>query len=277
MIFGEFESGVVYSMRPGAYAVLTDSQDRVAVVEVMGHWHLPGGGIHAGESAEEALRRELLEEVGIEPLAISEAVTSTDLLNPRSAEDRYIIDGYYFRVGEYRHVGRPREADHQLHWVDRHAATEKLVREGQAWALRQLLAESGEGVQGSLLPKPKTENSGEGGSKDFWSAVDELVANGDIVVDRPRGSSHPRYPDFHYPLNYGFVRDTRSPDGNELDVWVGSLPDKRCVGVVCTVDLLKRDSEIKLLLGCTREEICLVMRVHNRSSMSGLLMTRRQN
>ena len=46
-------------------------------------------------------------------------------------------------------------------------------------------------------------------------------------------------------------------------------------GVICTVDLLKRDSEIKILLGCTLEEQELVVQFHNDSEyMKGLLIAR---
>lgn len=38
----------------------------------------------------------------------------------------------------------------------------------------------------------------------FWSALDELVAGSDLVIDRPQGAAHPRYPDLVYPLDYGF-------------------------------------------------------------------------
>lgn len=34
--------------------------------------------------------------------------------------------------------------------------------------------------------------------KEFWNALDELVSNSEIVIDRPKGTSHPKYPDFIY-------------------------------------------------------------------------------
>lgn len=42
-------------------------------------------------------------------------------------------------------------------------------------------------------------------------------------------------------------------DGSGIDVWVGS-GEKRIDAIICTIDLLKRDSEIKILIGCTEEE-----------------------
>ena len=42
-------------------------------------------------------------------------------------------------------------------------------------------------------------------------------------------------------------------DGGGIDVWVGS-GEKTVDAIMCIVDMMKRDSEIKLLIGCTEEE-----------------------
>lgn len=41
-----------------------------------------------------------------------------------------------------------------------------------------------------------------------------------VKVDRPIGSVHPDYPDHVYLVNYGFVPDTMSGDGEELDCYI---------------------------------------------------------
>ena len=97
----------------------------------------------------------------------------------------------------------------------------------------------------------------------FWLAADRLVASSQIVLDRPRGSPHPRYPEWVYPLDYGYLDQTRSNDGGGVDVWRGSLSDARVTGAVVTIDLVKRDAEIKLLVGCTSEETTVILAWHN--------------
>lgn len=111
-------------------------------------------------------------------------------------------------------------------------------------------------------------------SPDFWSSIDKLVENSEIVIDRPKGSAHPRYPDYIYPLDYGYLEGTSSMDGGGIDVWIGSS-GKAVDAIICTVDLVKKDSEIKLLIGCTEEEKMIVYDRHNDSEyMKGILIRR---
>ena len=111
----------------------------------------------------------------------------------------------------------------------------------------------------------------------FWNALDRLAADSRLVIDRPQGSAHPRYPDFIYPFDYGYLEDTTAMDGGGIDVWVGSLPERQVNAVICTVDLVKRDAEIKLLLGCTPLEAQTILQVHNDQGQAGLLIERREN
>lgn len=63
-------------------------------------------------------------------------------------------------------------------------------------------------------------------------------------------------------------------DGSGIDVWVGSA-EKKVNAVICTVDLMKRDSEIKILIGCTEEELKIIYETHNESeNMKGILIRR---
>jgi inorganic pyrophosphatase len=109
---------------------------------------------------------------------------------------------------------------------------------------------------------------------DFWTRLDGLLDAHEIRIDRPKDSTHPRYPDCVYPLDYGFLADTTGGDGHEIDVWRGSLTSRCLVGVVCTVDSNKGDAEIKLLISCTEDEVRTVDTFHNEDGMSGLVLRR---
>ncbi len=70
------------------------------------------------------------------------------------------------------------------------------------------------------------------------------------------------------------LKDTSSMDGAGIDVWVGS--GKPIIdAIICTVDLMKNDSEIKILIGCTEEEKAIVYKTHNETEfMKGILIRR---
>ena len=110
-------------------------------------------------------------------------------------------------------------------------------------------------------------------ASDFWLGLDQLITDNKLCVDRPKGSPHPNYPSLVYPLDYGYLENTRSADGDGLDVWIGSLNTK-VTGIICTLDLQKRDAEIKLLLGCTSHEARQALAIHNVGSQVGLLLER---
>jgi len=67
-------------------------------------------------------------------------------------------------------------------------------------------------------------------------------------------------------------------DGAGIDVWLGTRKEKVVDTIICTVDLIKRDSEIKLLVGCTTDERNAIAAFHNESpNMKGILIQRDSN
>ena len=104
-------------------------------------------------------------------------------------------------------------------------------------------------------------------NEDFWNSSE-------IVIDRPKGSAHPKFPNFIYRVDYGYLKYTTSMDSARIDVWVGS-GDKKIDAIICIVDLMKKDSEIKILIGCSEEEKMEVYRIHNETQyMKGIMIRR---
>lgn len=109
----------------------------------------------------------------------------------------------------------------------------------------------------------------------FWLALDQLVKKSEIIIDRPKGSAHPKYPNLIYPVDYGYLNGTTSMDHSGIDVWIGTDAKQEIDAIICTVDLLKQDSEIKILIGCTEDEKQLVYETHNESEyMKGIMIRR---
>lgn len=110
---------------------------------------------------------------------------------------------------------------------------------------------------------------------EFWAYVDQLVAQSQIIVDRPKDSPHPEDTDTVYPVDYGYLAGTTSSDGSGIDVWLGASGEKTISAIICTIDLVKRDSEIKILMGCTEDEMLTISHFLNRTDgMRGLLIRR---
>lgn len=70
------------------------------------------------------------------------------------------------------------------------------------------------------------------------------------VIDRPKGSRHPKYPDLVYPVNYGYVEGVFAADGEEQDVYVlgTDAPLARFEGVVIAVYHRTNDIEDKWIV-----------------------------
>ena len=110
----------------------------------------------------------------------------------------------------------------------------------------------------------------------FWTYLDSLVHAAELVIDRPKGSSHPRYRSIVYPFDYGYLKGTSAGDGNEIDAWHGSLTENTLEAVVCTVDVLKRDMEVKVLLGCTEKEQIVIRDFYNGGRYMAAILIKRE-
>ncbi len=108
-----------------------------------------------------------------------------------------------------------------------------------------------------------------------WAGWEALILDNGITIDRPYRTPHPRFPEIIYPIDYGYIKGTRSTDGEEVDIFVGTA-ENGLVGVLMTTDYRKGDREIKLLYNCTPQEIYLTNGFINfdRHLMEGTLVLR---
>ena len=113
-------------------------------------------------------------------------------------------------------------------------------------------------------------------SESYWKLLEQLVSESEIIIDRPKGTCHPKFQGMIYPLDYGYLKNTTSMDNNGIDVFVGSLKNKNINGILCNVDILKKDSEIKILIGCTEKEIQVVHNWMNASDYMKCIFIKRK-
>lgn len=109
---------------------------------------------------------------------------------------------------------------------------------------------------------------------DFWTSLDAVVAAYPVMLDRPRGSAHPDYPDAVYPADYGYLAGTAAMDGEAVDIWIGSSGLAQADGIICAVNTAKQDIEIKILYSCTAAEMAEILAWMSRGSQHGLLVRR---
>jgi len=108
----------------------------------------------------------------------------------------------------------------------------------------------------------------------YWKALENLISTKKIVVDRKKGSRHPRYPEYVYPVDYGYIEGLKSSDSNDMDVWVGTSKQKTINGVLCTIDNFKNDVEIKILISCMKNEIEAIYDKMNEGTMNAICILR---
>lgn len=111
----------------------------------------------------------------------------------------------------------------------------------------------------------------------FWQKVDTLYYSSHIEIVRPKGTSHLRYKNLIYPVDYGYLTDTVGESGHGIALFIGTSGVETITTMVIAADILKKDIEIKLLVGCTVEEEEAVLEFLNQTDFQKTILVRRGN
>lgn len=81
------------------------------------------------------------------------------------------------------------------------------------------------------------------------NAKDFLGKTVEVIIERPLGSKHPKH-GFTYEVNYGYVPDTKSPDGEELDAYyLGiDIPVEKEKGICIAIIHRTNNNDDKLIV-----------------------------
>ena len=147
--FGTRPGGRGSVVRPSAYALLQDRAGRVAVVRAIDGVFLPGGGLEDGESPEEAVVREALEECGLVVrvgACVSRAVQFVVTAEGVSVEKRCA----FFAAQIERAARASILPGHETLWLGPARAAQILKHDSQMWAVRDWMKFRGAPWRGGL-------------------------------------------------------------------------------------------------------------------------------
>lgn len=133
-IFGDAVPGIQYADRPGAYGLLQNSQNQLAIVQTNMGLFLPGGGLEKGEDEVSGLSREILEEIG-------HALIQADFLG-KAIQFHWseFYQCHFRKIGSFYRIqtqatGQASAADHSLVWLTKKEASMQLTQAFQRWAV----------------------------------------------------------------------------------------------------------------------------------------------
>ncbi|MDT0172269.1 NUDIX domain-containing protein [Exiguobacterium sp. BRG2] len=146
--FGQKVQNQHYITRSAVYAVLRDSQTgKIAVIQKRdGKLFLPGGGIEDYETHEDCLKREIVEETGMDVEIVDFIGRANQHFYSQNETAYYLNEGQFYRCDAGQKVQDPIEDDHVLQWIDPADAIKHLFHEHQRWAVQNVLKKKYESV-----------------------------------------------------------------------------------------------------------------------------------
>jgi len=132
-VFGERDSALPQKTRSCAYVVITNQDGLIAAVrDASGKLLLPGGGIEASETAAEAVRREVREELGCD-IRLTGGIGHALQHFTNGGHSLAMYAAFY--TGILGDKVQPHH-EHELEWVP----ADRLHHPCQSWAVRKHLA-----------------------------------------------------------------------------------------------------------------------------------------
>ena len=136
--FGERKQVQRYASRPGAYALIFNADNRIAVMQTPRGCFLPGGGSEGSETPEEAVVREVREECGFEVELVRRIGEAVEYVHTKGNELGIRKECTFFHATVLGDGGAATEPDHTLLWLTLAEAKERLAHGSQRWAVEKL-------------------------------------------------------------------------------------------------------------------------------------------
>lgn len=111
----------------------------------------------------------------------------------------------------------------------------------------------------------------------FWQKLDSIYFASSIVITQAQGSTHPTFKNLVYPVDYGYLNETLSQDELGIAIYKGKGSAYLVEAILVAADILKKDIEVKLLVGCSQEEVERILRFVNQTEYQKTIIVRRGN
>lgn len=228
----------------------------------LGEYKIPGGGVEAGESYEQALLREVREETGL--LVKTETIKEIGEVleikeDKKNKGHKYVAHSLYYEceVAPEMVTTEMTESElskgYQLEWAElQHIIVENMKRQNENWVIRDT-----EFLKRAYL-------------------IGDIVK---VTVDRPLGSYHPKHKDIYYPINYGYIAGIMAPDGEEQDAYILGVdePVKEFTGKIIAIIHRFNDVEEKWVVApenviFTKDEIMEQVKFQEQYFKSEVIM-----
>ena len=94
----------------------------------------------------------------------------------------------------------------------------------------------------------------------FWQKMDTLLLSSACKIAHEKGSAHPV-----------------GTDSQPIHVYKGSLKAQNVDAIVVSADILKKDCEVKLLIGCNEDEKLKILEFLNQTQFQKAILIQRGN
>ena len=164
-------------------------------------WEFNGGSVLAGETSLEGIIREVKEELGIE-FTKKEAIFFKEILGYKISPN--FKDMWLFRRDiDIKDISFPDRETIEAKWVN----IDEFMKKYEKGEIIPVI-DFGLEEYSEVLKIQQRES---------YKYIGKTVK---VIIDRPMYSKHPEYEESTYPINYGYVPNTISGDGKELDCFI---------------------------------------------------------
>lgn len=135
------DQAIDYLPRPGAYAVIINSQKELLLIQEPTGWFLPGGGQDENETLDQTLIREIREELGVTAKAVSYLLAADDCRYSPIYKQQFHIQSHYFITEIPTDKSFVSEEQSEAVWVPLSQAATQITRYSDKWLCDLLLGD----------------------------------------------------------------------------------------------------------------------------------------